>query len=35
MGENSGDWGERGENRARGVRIPTVMRCVLQICNDK
>jgi hypothetical protein len=32
MGENSGDWGERGKNGVRGVRIPTAMRCVLLIC---
>lgn len=38
MGENSGDWGERGknrvragENRVRGVRIPTIVCCVLPI----
>jgi hypothetical protein len=39
MGENSGDWGERaengvraGENKVKGVRIPTMVHCVLPIC---
>jgi hypothetical protein len=38
IGKNSGDWGERGkngvragENRVRGVRIPTAIRCFLPI----